>query len=250
LHSRAALREEVGVVPTVAVGDVFFATSRCCPAVMYRPRRRCGVLHLVERQQRAAHAACCGLQPLPDLRNCSAELLKGWLISDEPAGSNGTAPQLQGSVQPAAESPSDMQVALYTSEDAALLRPSRQVRRAVARRNAVRRAEAAEAAAAGRISSPSRPWWRPWQRARRQDARPDDGARTKPAAAEAAPQQRQMTPDISDFQARLEERKSLSAMSWGMALTVALEKCAGRALLQPDPVQVCTWQSCDYASDT
>ena len=164
--------------------------------------------------------------------------MKSWLISDESADSNGTAPQLQGSVQPAAGLPQDAQVALYTSEDAALLRPSQQVRRAVARRKVGRGAETAEAAAAGRISSPSRPWWRPWQRARRQDAQPDDGARRKPPAAQVAPQQRQMTRDISDFQARLEERKSLSAMSWGMALTVALEKCAGRALLQPDPVQV------------
>ena len=40
MHSQAALREEVGVVPTVAVGDVFFATSRCCAAVMKWLQRR------------------------------------------------------------------------------------------------------------------------------------------------------------------------------------------------------------------
>lgn len=164
---------------------------------------------------------------------CSAELLKSWLFNDESAGSDGTASQPQGHVQPAAQSPSEMQVSLYTSEDAALLRPNQQVRRALARRSAV---QGAEAAALDRGSSPRRPWWRPWQRARWQDARPDDGARLQPPANEAALQQRQMTPDIT----ALEERKSLSAMSWGMTLTVALEKCAGRALLQPDPVQVRT----------
>ena len=254
LH-QVGLRREVGIVPTLLVGEVFLVDDRCRVTVIPDVRSLLQGFPAVHSSLLTAANPLhpCDARPArpshPGSGKCSARCFETQaehrLRLDCRAGNDTTSAiaevlKVPQALVQLADPACDDIVRLHTSaagqRAAAGLPPPESSRsnpltilalegqQTLARRDAVRREEAA--ARQRRRAAAGTPWWQPWRRASEQSEHPQPSNSNSSISARPAAEAPPLGPP------------RLSSMPWGMALSV-LDRHPGQVVLQPDAQQVC-----------